>query len=204
MINYAHWLVLLSALVSIFGATTYIRDTLRGESKPNRVTWGLWAIVPLIATGAAISVGADIWATTRVFLAGFLPALVFIASFVNPQSFWKLTFFDSVCCISALFALIAWGLVDSPRLAVLLAAIGDAFACLPTIRKAWKYPETETGITYIASFTSVLLVLPSIPIWNIENSAFQLVLLFSNAILIFAVYRSHLGFGSSISLSSRH
>ena len=86
-----------------------------------------------------------------------------------------------------------WGVVNSPRLAILLAAIGDGFAALPTIRKAWKYPETETGLTYVASFTSALLIIPSIPRWNIENSAFQVYLLIANALLLLAVYRKRLG-----------
>jgi hypothetical protein len=63
------------------------------------------------------------------------------------------------------------------------------FAALPTVIKAWRYPETETGLTYLASFVSVVLVIPSIPVWNIENSAFQIYLLLVNTLLLVAVYR---------------
>jgi hypothetical protein len=154
----------------------------------------MWALAPLIGTGAAIASGADFWATFRIFLAGFLPLLVFIASFVNPKSFWNLTAFDIACGSFSLLALIVWGAVDSPRAAVLLAALGDGFASIPTIVKAWKYPETETGVTYLASLASVVLVIPSIPVWNIENSAFQVYLLVVNILLLIAVYRSRLGF----------
>lgn len=193
--NYAHWLVVLSACISIAGSYAYIRDTLAGRSKPNRVSWSMWAIAPLIGTAAAISAHADLWSTVRIFLAGLLPLLVFLASFINPQSYWKLTLFDLLCGVCSIIAFIVWIGIDSPRLAILFAATGDGFASIPTIRKAWHYPETETGITYVASFVSVLLVLPSIPEWNIENSAFQVYLLIANTILLFAVYRSRLGLG---------
>ncbi len=73
--------------------------------------------------------------------------------------------------------------------AILLVVIADGFAAIPTIRKAWRYPETETGITYPTSFVSVLLILPSTVLWNIENSAFQIYLLIIDVILLFAVYR---------------
>ncbi len=149
----------------------------------------MWAMAPLIGTGAAIASNADFWATVRIFLAGFLPLLVFLASFSNRQSFWKLSLFDVACGALSIVALIVWGVVDSPRLAILLAALGDGFASLPTVIKAWRYPETETGVTYIASFVSVLLVIPSIPVWNIENSAFQIYLLAANTLLLIAVYR---------------
>jgi len=191
-VNYTHWLVILSVIISIGGSYAYIRDTLAGKTKPNRVSWSMWAIAPLIGTAAAISAGADFWATSRIFLAGFLPLLVFLASFLNKKGYWKLTLFDIACGSLSIIALIAWGIVKSPQLAILLVAIGDGFALLPTVRKAWKFPETETGITYMASLVSVILVIPSIPIWNIENSAFQIYLLAANTILLFAIYRKRL------------
>ncbi len=72
----------------------YIRDTLIGKTKPNLVSWSMWALAPLIGTGAAIFAHADLWATVRIFLAGFIPLLVIVASFANKQSYWKLGLFD--------------------------------------------------------------------------------------------------------------
>lgn len=187
--NLAHALVFLSALLMLWGAAAYIRDTLAGRSKPNRVTWSMWALAPFIGTGAAISSGADPWATARIFLAGFAPLLVFLASFLNPQGYWKLTRFDLLCGCFSLLALVVWVLLGAPRSAILLAAIADGVAAVPTIVKAWKYPETETGATYLASFLSVAIVVPSIPVWNIENSAFQVYLLVVNLVLLFCIYR---------------
>ncbi len=179
-----HWLVLLSAVVSVGGAYAYIRDTLAGTSQPNRVSWSLWALTPLIGTAAAVASDADGWATVRIFLAGFLPLLVLLASFVNPHSYWTVTRFDGLCGLLACGALVVWGMVDSPRLAILLAVVGDGCAACPTVRKAWKYPDTETGSTYVASFVSVVLVLPSIRVWTIENAAFQLYLLLLSALMM--------------------
>lgn len=187
--SFVHLLVLFSALLTILGASAYIRDTVKGKTKPNRVSWLLWAAVPLIGTGAALQAHADIWATVRVFLAGFLPLIVFVASFLNQRSYWHLTFFDWVCGACALSAIAVWVVLASPKTAILFAVIGDGFASLPTLIKAWKYPETETGITYVVGLIAVLLVIPSIPIWNVENSAFQIYLLIANSALVFVVYR---------------
>ncbi|MEO8637507.1 MAG: hypothetical protein ABI430_01235 [Candidatus Taylorbacteria bacterium] len=192
-ISFVHWLVVLSVLVSLAGATAYIRDTIRGKTKPNRVTWFMWALAPLVGTVAALSAHADPWATSRIFLAGFIPLIVFVSSFFNPKSYWKLAIFDILCGVCSLLAFALWLGIDSPRIAILLAALGDGLAALPTIRKAWVNPETETGLTYIASLVAVLLVLPSIPVWNIENSAFQICLLIVNVLLIFSVYRKRIG-----------
>ena len=91
--NFVHWLVILSVVISVSGSFAYIKDTLKGKSKPNRVSWFLWALAPFVATGAAIYSGADLWATVRIFTSGFLPLIVFIASFFNKQSYWKLNIF---------------------------------------------------------------------------------------------------------------
>jgi hypothetical protein len=191
-ISFVHWLVIISAFISISGSVSYIRDTINGKTKPNRISWSMWAFAPLIGTVAALSAGADPWATTRIFLAGFIPLLVFAASFVNKQSYWQLTVFDFMCGFLSLAALLAWLVFRSTDIAILFAAMGDGFAALPTIIKAWKHPETESGMIFIASLISVLLVLPSIPAWNIQNSAFQIYLLAVNSFLILAIYRKRL------------
>lgn len=188
----AHWLVLLSAAISLSGAFAYIRDMFRGKSKPNLVTWGLWGFAPLIATGAALAAGADNWSTIRIFMSGFGPLLVFLAAFLVRQGYWKLSKSDYACGGLSLIALGAWLLADSPVSAILLAAMADLFATLPTIFKAWRFPETETLYTYFAGFFTATIVIPAIPVWNIENAAFQVYLLIANTALFLVVLRGYL------------
>jgi hypothetical protein len=85
-------------------------------------------------------------------------------------------------------AFILWVFINSTDFAILFALVGDGFACLPTIIKAWKYPETETGLTFVAGFVATLLVLPSIPVWNIQNAGFQIYLLVANVFLFSPIY----------------
>jgi hypothetical protein len=187
--SFAHWLVVLSAIVSISGSYAYIRDTVKGTTKPNRLSWLLWSLAPLIGATIAIFAQADFWATSRIFLAGLMPLLVFLVSFINPKSYWKLTIFDFICGFCSLLALVVWGLVDSPQLAIIFAVAADGFAVIPTVKKAWLFPETETGLSFLAYFVSSVLVIPSIPVWNIQNSAFQIYLIIANTIILFAIYR---------------
>lgn len=191
-ITLAHWLVLLSIAISLTGVFAYVRDMLRGKTKPNLVTWGLWAFAPLIATGAAISVQADPWATARIFMAGFGPLLICIFALFISQSYWRLTVFDYACGALSLLALGAWLAADSPLLAILLAAVADVFASLPTLIKAWRFPATETFYTYFVGLFTAALVVPAIPVWNIENAAFQVYLIIVNTALCLVVIRGYL------------
>src|SRR5690242_9538438 len=104
-VSLAHWLVLLSAVISLSGAVAYIRDMIRGKSKPNLVTWGLWGFAPLIATGAALAADADGWSTVRIFMSGFGPFLIFFSAFLVKQGYWKLSKFDYACGMLSIIAL---------------------------------------------------------------------------------------------------
>lgn len=96
---------------------------------------------------------------------------------------------DLICGVCALIAIILWLLIDLPVYAIIFAIIGDGFAAIPTFKKAWLHPETETGITFFAGFFSTLLMIPVIPVWNVENAGFQLFLLISNGLLFITINR---------------
>src|SRR3989344_6305156 len=85
--------VILGAFINFLGAMSYIISTLKGHTKPNRVTWLLWAAAPMLAFSAQIKQGVGIISLTT-FMAGFNPMLILLASFVNKKSEWKITKFD--------------------------------------------------------------------------------------------------------------
>jgi hypothetical protein len=191
----AHMLVIVSTIIMLCGALPYFLDTLTGVTKPNLVTWFLWMLAPAISAGAAITADADLWASTRVIVAGLVPMAILVAAFLSKQGHWKLTRFDLWCGAISILALVFWTLVDTPLIAILLASAGNTIAAVPTFFKAWNFPQTETRVTYVTSFISSLIILPAIPVWNIENAAFQILLLASTSILLLAVYRDKLGLG---------
>ena len=197
-ITFPHSLVIISTLLMLWGGYSYFRDTVVGRTKPNRVSWFLWALAPLVSLGAAFSADADIWASVRVLVGGVVPAVIFLGSFVNRKSYWKLTRFDWFCGGLSLTALLFWQLASSPLIAVLLATAANTFASIPTFIKAWNFPETETRLIFINSFLSAVLIIPAIPVWNIANSAFQIGLMLTTGAMLVAVYRKALGIKKTI------
>ena len=191
-------LVVVSVLLMVWGAYDYLRDTLAGKTKPNRVSWSLWALAPLISLGAAFDANADVWASIRVLVGGVVPAVIFLASFINKNSYWRLGRFDWFCGGLSLAALVFWQLADSPLVAVLLATAANTLATIPTLVKAWNYPETESRLIFITSFISAILIIPAIPVWTIANSAFQIGLMLTTGALLVAIYRKDFGIRRTI------
>src|SRR3989344_2108506 len=108
--------IFLGVAINLIGILSYLRSTLRGETKPNKVTWLLWAIAPMIALSAQLKQGVGLVALPT-FMAGFNPALIFLASFVNKKAQWKIGKLDIACGILSVIGLILWLTTNTPNLA---------------------------------------------------------------------------------------
>jgi hypothetical protein len=191
IIQYLQYIVFIGAIVQLAGIIPYIKETLKGNTKPNRITWLMWSIAPLIATFAAISSGVG-WSVLPVFMSGFAPLLVFIASFLNKNSYWKLASFDYLCGLCSVLALILWGITKEPTIAIVFSIASDGFAAIPTLIKSWKHPETETGSAYTTGAFNAFTSFFAIKAWNFSSYAFPVYLVIINTFLIFSVYRTKL------------
>lgn len=89
------YFVFIGAIIASIGGFYYLYQTILGKTKPNRVTWLLWWILPMVVFIAQRVQGVESvsWAT---FAAGFTPLLVVIASFFNKNAYWKTERVDSV------------------------------------------------------------------------------------------------------------
>ena len=185
------YLVFVGAFVQLFGGAFYIKDTVWGQTKPNRVTWFLWMLAPYIGTAAAIADGVS-WAILPVFMAGFIPMCTLLASFVNKKAYWKLGAFDYVCGAFAFLALVLWFITEQPVVGVIFAIIADGLAALPTIVKAWKYPKTETGAAYATALFGAATTFFAVQTWAFSEYAFSLYLVCITSVILFAIYRKRL------------
>lgn len=175
--------VILGAFLSLIGSMSYLIETIQGKVKPNKVTWFMWSVAPLIAFAAELKEGVGIQAL-MTFMVGFNPLLIFIASFMNKRSDWKLTRFDLLCGIFSLIGLVLWYGTKIGTIAILFSIIGDLFAGLPTFRKSFFVPETENYHIFLFGAVSAAITLLTIKVWVLAQYGFPLYILLANSILI--------------------
>ena len=168
--------VIVGAIIAIIGGASYLIETLKGKVKPNRVSYFLWSFVPLIAFFAELQQGVGLQSLMTLIVV-FLPFTVFIASFVNKNAEWKLTSFDVTCGALSVVGLVLWYLMKSGNIAIVFSILADALAALPTIVKAFNYPETEAAWPYFTSTISAGLTLLTIKVWDFAVYAFPLYIL---------------------------
>ena len=152
MIN-VNWIYLGTAIGAL-GTAVYLRDTLRGTTKPNRVTWLLWAVAPLLAAAVELDEGVGLRALPT-FMIGFMPLLVFAASFHNPVAVWKIRRIDYACGAMSVVGTVVWLVTRNGVLAISAAILADFLAGVPTVMKSWTHPETETVYSYIGAVISM-------------------------------------------------
>lgn len=175
--------VFLGAIIFALGSIPYFADTIKGKVKPNRVTWFIWALAPLIAFTAQIKEGVGFHQALLTFTAGFIPLVIFVASFINKKSYWKLGRLDLSCGALSLLGIFLWQITGTGLVAILFAILADWLAGFPTLVKSFKFPETENWVLYFANFISALITLLTIRVWNPETFAFPLYLFLVTLIL---------------------
>jgi hypothetical protein len=183
--------VIVGTLISAVGSLTYLISTVRGKVKPNRVSFLLWSIAPFIAFAAQIKQGVGLEAL-MTFSAGFLPFTIFIASFVNKKAEWKLTRFDLFCGFLSVMGLILWLITKVGNIAIVFSILADGLAAVPTIVKAYKYPDTEIAWPWLATSIGVVLTLLTLTGLTFANSSFIIYLLIVNFI-IFSLIQFRVG-----------
>lgn len=184
-------IAIVSVALSVLSGLSYIRATLRGEAKPNRVTWLLWAIAPAIGGFAQLASGVGI-STAVIFASAVMPLCVFTASFANPEAYWKLERFDYACGVFSVLAVALWVMTDNPTLAIIFSLISDMLAATPTVRKFFTHPETEDRRSYVLAAAGNVLGLFSIKDYSFESTAFNVYLALMTVTFLPLLFRREL------------
>lgn len=168
--------VILGAIIGTAGMLAYIRDTLRGSTQPNRVTWLMWALAPLLAFAAEVQAGVGL-RSLMTFVVGFGPLAIFVASFWAPGSQWRIGAFDVTCGVLSAIGLLVWLLSGRGALAVAMSITADALAAAPTLYKSFSAPQTETASAYFTAAANAAITLLTVKTFSIPEAAFPLYIL---------------------------
>ncbi len=183
--------VIVAAVLNLIGSLSYLKDTIKGKTRPNRVSWFLWAAAPLIAFSAELNHGVGLPAL-MTFMVGFGPLLIFLGSFVNRKASWKLTKLDMVCGALSILGLILWQVTGSGYLAILFSILADGLAGVPTIVKSYKEPESENWHVFFFGAVSAAITLLAIDTWDLAHYGFPLYI-FAICVLLAVLIKFKIG-----------
>ncbi len=176
------YFAIIGAIIGSLGGFYYLYETIVGKAQPNRITWLLWGIFPMVIFVAQRAQGVEdvSWAS---FVAGFTPLLVVAASFFNKNAYWKSEPRDYVLMAAAVIGIVLWAMTDNPNLALLFSLLADMLAGTPTLIKSYRHPRSESWIAYGISAFGFGVSLLSVQTYNFENATFVAYLFILNGAL---------------------
>jgi hypothetical protein len=151
-----------AGLVTLAGFVPYILSIRRGEAKPNRATWWIWTIAcgALFASYYASGERSALWVPLSYVLG---PLIIGALSLKHGEGGW--TKFDLGCVGASVLGLLAWGLSGSPLVALVANMGVDLAGAMPTIRKTYRNPTSESSTAWTFFFVGSALNLFAVETW---------------------------------------
>ncbi|VVB73532.1 Uncharacterised protein [uncultured archaeon] len=172
-------LAIVSAIVGTISFLPYIRDIFLKKTKPHSYSWLIWTILQATGVVAMLSGGAGLGVvalSVGVAFCGF----IFLLSLRYGTK--NITRFDTLCFIGALLATGFYVFLNDALLSVVLVTFIDFVAFLPTLRKAYEEPYTETFSTFLLSGIANLLALGALDVFSVTTALYPASLVITNSI----------------------
>ena len=140
----------LGGVVGVADTVPYVRDTVRGATRPHRGAWLIWGVLAVVACVSQRADGAS-WSLVLTGSQAIVTALVFVLAIQYGEG--GVTAVDLSLILVACLGLVGWALAQEPLVAVVCVIVADLSAVAMMTPKAYRDPHSETLATY--AFSSV-------------------------------------------------
>ena len=145
MIELVVVLGLAAGVIGVLDTIPYVRDTLRGSTRPHRGTWLIWGVLAVVVSLSQYADGAS-WSLVMAGVQALLTSLIFLLSIrygeggVSPA--------ERLMIAIAGVGVAGWIVADEPIVATVCVIAADLIAAAMMVPKTYRDPESETLITY--------------------------------------------------------
>lgn len=167
-----------SSVLALICFLPYIRDVLKRKTEPHMYSWLVWTVLQTIGVSAQFSEGAG-YGAWALAIGVFFCFVIFILSFKFGTK--NISRFDTVCLVASLVAIVVFLGLENAVWAVILVSVIDFFGFLPTFRKGYQEPHTETVSTFIMSAICNALSLLALQNYTAPTIIYVASLLFTNS-----------------------
>lgn len=172
---------ILASLLTIIAYIPYVRDILKGSTQPHTYTWLVWFLTTATAT-AGLWYGGGGYGVISPTISTLLTFFVFVLSFwYGTKNIHRI---DTILLITALLAIGAWWLLDNPLLAVGMVTLIDGLGYVPSIRKTFADPSSESVITWVLFSAGIVCAILALAEHNALTLSYLIMSLVGNSMLI--------------------
>jgi hypothetical protein len=144
----------LAGIISILDAVPYIRDVMRGRTRPHRGTWLIWSSLALVALASQLADGAE-WSVVMVAVQALATGVIFAFSIRRGEG--GLSPVDITLITIAALGVMGWLVFSEPVVATACVVAADTLGVAMMLPKTWRDPASETLVTYVLASAAGLL-----------------------------------------------
>jgi hypothetical protein len=176
---------IISAALNIACFIPYLRDTYKKTTKPHIYTWLIWTILQVTGTIAMYNSGAGMGTLSLAIGAVFCAYVCLLSLKLGTKN---ITTFDTICLIGALGATAIYIFLKDPLLSIILISIIDFTGFLPTLRKAYAEPYSETLAMFALFAFSGVFSVAAIASYSLVTLLYPLTLIAINILATVVIY----------------
>ena len=169
---------LFSIVLTVIVFIPYIWDIFKKKTQPHIYTWLIWGILQSVATAAVLKGGGGYGSWSIAVGAFFCLSIFGLAFKYGTKNIKK---FDLYCLIGAFLALIVYFLINNPLYSIILVATIDFTAFLPTFRKGYEEPYTETLLTFMLSALGNAISILALQNYSVTTMLYLITLFLTNS-----------------------
>ncbi|HWB38694.1 MAG TPA: hypothetical protein VG604_00440 [Candidatus Saccharimonadales bacterium] len=160
-------LSIIAVVLTFVAYIPYYRDILRGKTHPHVYSWSLWGLLTILIVALQVKGGAGP-ATLVTAAAGMMCLGVIVLGLKYGKR--DITLMDTIVAILSLIAICFWLIIKQPVTSIILVVVADLLAFVPTVRKSWSKPHTETLSLYATNTLRFALALLAVTSYTILSS----------------------------------
>ena len=172
---------ILATAIGLAAFAPYIRDVWTRKTQPHIFTWLIWTITQGTAT-AGLLYGNGGYGAIPMTISIACTIIVITLALRNGTK--NITRSDVIVMLAAISAIFIWWGLDSPMLAVLMVSAIDAIGYIPTFRKSFKLPWSETAGSWFAFAFADGLAILAIENFNLLTVSYLATITACNILLV--------------------
>ena len=145
MIELVAVLGVLAGAVGIADTIPYVRDTLRGATRPHRGTWLIWGVLAIVVCLSQHADGAS-WSLVMAAVQAVPTTLIFVLSIRRGEGGLSTTELAMIAIAAG--GVFGWMVADEPIVATVCVVAADLIGAAMMVPKTYRDPESETLVTF--------------------------------------------------------
>lgn len=171
---YKEVLSAVAVVLTVAAFLPYIRAITRGEIKPHVFSWVIWGATTFVVFLAQLEEkgGVGAW---PIGVSGSITIFIAFLAYVKRADI-TITKTDWLFFVSALASLPLWYFTSDPLWAVVILTTVDVLGFGPTVRKAYRFPHSESLLFFALFAARNLLVIMALEHYSVTTALFPAVI----------------------------